>query len=67
MIFYFGNLQTAPTAAGIYSKHLQRQEYILQQQPELGKAMQEIVANGHPINLTTEIRFKLYCFAKVVR
>ena len=58
-------LQMAPTAAGIYSKHLQRQEYILQQQPELGKAMQEIVANGHSINLTTEIRFKLYSLGLV--
>ena len=58
-------LQTAPTAAGIYSKHLQRQEYILQQQPELGKAMQEIVANDHPVILTTEIRFKLYSLGLV--
>ncbi|UKO97570.1 AAA-like domain-containing protein [Nostoc sp. UHCC 0870] len=58
-------LQTAPTAAGIYSKHLQRQEYILQQQPELGKAMQEIVGNSHPVNLTTEVRFKLYSLGLV--
>ncbi|BDA74121.1 hypothetical protein CAL7716_082870 [Calothrix sp. PCC 7716] len=58
-------LQTAPTAAGIYSKHLQRQEYILQQQPELGKAMQQIVANGNPVNLTTEVRFKLYSLGLV--
>lgn len=58
-------LQTAPTAAGIYSKHLQRQEYILQQQPELGKAMQEIVTNDHPVILTTEIRFKLYSLGLV--
>jgi transcriptional regulator with XRE-family HTH domain len=58
-------LQTAATAEGIYSKHLQRQEYILQQQPELGKAMQEIVANGHPVILTTEIRFKLYSLGLV--
>ena len=58
-------LHTAPTAAGIYSKHLQRQEYILQQQPELGQAMQEIVTNEHPITLTTEIRFKLYSLGLV--
>ena len=58
-------LQTAPTAAGIYSKHLQRQEYILQQQPELGKAMQEIVTNKHSVNSTTEIRFKLYSLGLV--
>ncbi|GJD19253.1 hypothetical protein RIVM261_042090 [Rivularia sp. IAM M-261] len=58
-------LQTAPTAEGIYSKHLQRQEYILKQQPELWKAMQEIVANGHPVILTTEIRFKLYSLGLV--
>ena len=58
-------LQTAPTAAGIYSKHLQRQEYILQQQPELGKAMQEIVTNDHSVILTTEIRFKLYSLGLV--
>ncbi len=58
-------LQTAPTAAGIYSKHLQRQEYILQQQPELGQAMQEIVTNDHPVILTTEIRFKLYSLGLV--
>jgi hypothetical protein len=58
-------LQTAPTAAGIYSKHLQRQEYILQQQPELEKAMQEIVTNDYPVILTTEIRFKLYSLGLV--
>ncbi|BDA69288.1 hypothetical protein CAL7716_034540 [Calothrix sp. PCC 7716] len=58
-------LQTAPTAAGIYSKHLQRQEYILRQQSKLGKAMQEIVTNGHPVILTTEIRFKLYSLGLV--
>lgn len=57
-------LQTAHTGEGIYNRHLQRQEYILRQQPELGKAMQEIVA-GHPVQLTTEIRFKLYSLGLV--
>ncbi|MEA5574503.1 AAA-like domain-containing protein [Calothrix sp. UHCC 0171] len=57
-------LQTAHTGEGIYHRHLQRQEYILQQQPELGKAMQEIVA-GNPVQLTTEIRFKLYSLGLV--
>ncbi|NJL11242.1 MAG: hypothetical protein HC908_16740 [Calothrix sp. SM1_7_51] len=56
---------TLPTAEGIYSKHLQWQEYILQQQPELEQAMQEIFANAHPVILTTEIRFKLYSLGLV--
>jgi transcriptional regulator with XRE-family HTH domain len=58
-------LQTAATAEGIYSKHLQHLEYILKQQPELWTAMQEVVASSSPVFLPTVIRFKLHSLGLV--
>ncbi len=57
-------LQTAVTAEGIYSKHLQHQEYILKQQPELWTAMQGVVT-GDNLVLPTETRFKLQALGLV--
>lgn len=42
-------LQPAATAQGIYSKHLQRLESILQQQPELWDAMQKVASSNSPV------------------
>ncbi|MDZ7993710.1 MAG: AAA-like domain-containing protein [Nostoc sp. EfeVER01] len=58
-------LQTAATAEGIYSKHLQRLESILQQQPELWDAMQEVAYSSSPVHLPNVIRFKLYSLGLV--
>ncbi|MEH2387987.1 MAG: AAA-like domain-containing protein [Nostoc sp.] len=58
-------LQTAATAEGIYSKHLQRLESILQQQPELWDAMQEVASSNSPVHLPNVIRFKLYSLGLV--
>ncbi|MDM9582473.1 AAA-like domain-containing protein [Nostoc sp. GT001] len=58
-------LQTAATAEGIYSKHLQRLESILQQQPELWDAMQEVASSSSPVHLPNVIRFKLYSLGLV--
>lgn len=57
-------LQTAATAEGIYSKHLQHQEYILKQQPELWTAIQKVV-NDNVFVLNTETRFKLQALGLV--
>lgn len=58
-------LQTAATAEGIYSKHLQRLESILQQQPELWDAMQQVASSNSPVHLPNVIRFKLYSLGLV--
>jgi transcriptional regulator with XRE-family HTH domain len=58
-------LQKASTAEGIYSKYLQHQEYILKQQPELGTAMQEVVASNNSVLLPTATRFKLHSLGLV--
>jgi transcriptional regulator with XRE-family HTH domain len=58
-------LQTAATAEGIYSKHLQHLESILKQQPELWTAMQKVVDSSSPVFLATEIRFKLHSLGLV--
>lgn len=58
-------LQTTATAQGIYSKHLQRLESILQQQPELWDAMQKVASSNSPVHLPNIIRFKLYSLGLV--
>ncbi|MHC5854783.1 AAA-like domain-containing protein [Nostoc sp.] len=58
-------LQTAPTAEGIYSSHLQHQEIILTKQPELRIAMREVVASSSSVLLKTVPRFKLHSMGLV--
>jgi transcriptional regulator with XRE-family HTH domain len=58
-------LQTAPTASGIYNRHLQHQESILQLQPELKTAMLEVVSSSTPAQLKTVPRFKLHSMGLV--
>lgn len=58
-------LQTAPTAAGIYSSHLQHQDSILHKQPELASAMREVASSNKPVLLKTAPRFKLHSMGLV--
>ncbi len=52
-------LQTAPTANGIYSHHLQRHWATLQEQPELAIATQSMMNSQQPVLLEPEIAYKL--------
>ena len=58
-------LQKATTAESIYNNHLLRLENVLQRQPELKQAMQEIAGGNYSIPLTKEVRFKLYSLGVV--
>ena len=52
-------LRTAPTEAGIYSSYLMGHLKTLEDYPELGEAMQKVVATDEPVRLRSEISFKL--------
>jgi hypothetical protein len=52
-------LQTAPTEAGIYSDLLCEHLKILEKNPDLKMAMQQLVAAQEPIDLRSEEAFKL--------
>ena len=52
-------LRTAPTEAGIYSSYLMGHLKTLEDYPELGEAMQKVVAVDEPVRLRSEISFKL--------
>jgi serine/threonine protein kinase len=52
-------LRTAPTEAGIYSSYLMGHLKTLEDYPELGEAMQKVVAADAPVRLRSEISFKL--------
>lgn len=52
-------LQTFPTKAGIYSDHLQRQLWNLQQHPELAAAYGQVVMSRVPVELDFVQAFKL--------
>ncbi|WP_103668763.1 AAA-like domain-containing protein [Pseudanabaena sp. BC1403] len=52
-------LRTAPTEAGIYSSYLMGHLKTLEDYPELGEAMQKVVAADVPVRLRSEISFKL--------
>ncbi len=52
-------LRTAPTEAGIYSSYLMGHLKTLEDYPELGEAMQKVVAADEPVRLRSEISFKL--------
>jgi hypothetical protein len=60
-------LKMAPTEAGIYSGFLRGHLKVLQDCPELGAAMQKIVAADGPVNVRTEAAFKLDSMGLVVR
>lgn len=52
-------LQTSPTSEGIYETHLQRQLWMLQQQPELITAFRQVVMADAPVELDLIPAFKL--------
>jgi AAA-like domain len=58
-------LQAAPTDAGIYSDHLRRHLEKLQERPELGQAMRQVVMHPEPLQLETMQAYKLYSMGLV--
>lgn len=52
-------LQTAATEAGIYSNHLRRYWYVLQQHPELAEALKKVVSATSPVRLESKKAYKL--------
>ena len=52
-------LETAPTASGIYDRHLQRHWATLEQQPELAQALAQILNANKPIALNPIVTYKL--------
>lgn|GEM_PF-721093 len=52
--------QTALAETGIYSDHLRRHLWNLEQQPELAAAMKAVVASNEPVPLATTPAFKLH-------
>lgn len=59
-------LATAPTATGIYDRHLQRHWVTLQQQPELAQALNQVMTATSPILLDPILTYKLIRFIKVI-
>jgi len=58
-------LQTAPTEAGLYSDHLRRHLWNLQQNPELAAGMWQVVSATEPVRLESEVAFKLHSMGLV--
>ncbi|BAZ33094.1 TPR repeat-containing protein [Cylindrospermum sp. NIES-4074] len=52
-------LDTAATSKGIYSSHLQRHQAILQEQPDLAKALDSVINAQQPISLDSLMTYKL--------
>ncbi|MFM2313284.1 MAG: hypothetical protein RLZZ04_2560 [Cyanobacteriota bacterium] len=52
-------LETAPTATGIYSHHLQRHWAIFKKQPELAQALDLVLKAREPVTLDPIIAYKL--------
>ncbi|MDY7013843.1 MAG: AAA-like domain-containing protein [Cyanobacteriota bacterium] len=52
-------LEMAPTEAGLYSDHLRRHLWNLQQQPDLAKAMQSVAMASEPARIESTLAFKL--------
>ena len=58
-------LQTASTEAGLYSDHLRRHLWNLQQNPELAAAMWQVISATEPIRLESQVAFKLHSMGLV--
>lgn len=58
-------LETAPTEAGLYSDHLRRHLWNLQQHPQLAAAIKEVVSTSNPVRLEAVIAFKLHSMGLV--
>ncbi|MFG6094127.1 AAA-like domain-containing protein [Leptothoe sp. ISB3NOV94-8A] len=51
--------ETAATEAGIYSDHLRRHLYVLQDYPQLAEAFRQVVTKRRPVDIDAESSFKL--------
>lgn len=60
-------LETAPTEAGIFSNHLRGHLRMLEDFPELGEAMRQVLSSSEPVRLKSEESFRLYSRGLVVR
>jgi hypothetical protein len=58
-------LQIAPTEAGLYSDHLRRHLWHLQQHPELLAAFTKVVTTSEPVELESMQAFKLHSMGLV--
>jgi hypothetical protein len=58
-------LATAPTDAGLYSDHLRRHFWILEQHPELAAALKKVLAVDSPVQLESMQGFKLHSMGLV--
>jgi AAA-like domain/Trypsin-like peptidase domain len=58
-------IKTAPTEEGYYSKHLLRQLWNLEQQPQLKEAMKKVILSNKPVRLDSVTSFKLYSMGLV--
>jgi hypothetical protein len=52
-------LQEAPTEAGVYSDHLRGILKAVEDHPELGEALRQVVNSNAPVKLRSELAFKL--------
>lgn len=52
-------LQVAPTQSGIYSEYLRNHSIVLQQQPELASAFQQVIAAENSVRLEPLIAYQL--------
>jgi hypothetical protein len=53
-------LEIAPTEAGLFSNHLRRHLQNLRQHPELATALSQCVNSLEPVQLDSELAFKLH-------
>ncbi|MBD2441519.1 AAA-like domain-containing protein [Nostoc sp. FACHB-110] len=59
-------LQTASTEAGIYSDHLRRHLWNLKQHPDLAAAFNQVVSTAEPVELNSDLVFKLHSMGLVL-
>lgn len=52
-------LETAPTLSGIFGYHLQRHLVVVQEQPELVEALQQVMNSSEPVSLKSTTAHKL--------
>jgi hypothetical protein len=60
-------LQTAPTDAGIYSRHLRPLTLVLQKQPELAAALKQIISLEEPSQIGLAQGYKLHSMGLIKR
>lgn len=59
-------LREAPTEAGVYGDHLRGLLKAVEDHPELGDALRQVVGSGEPVKLRTQEAFKLESLGVVV-